>query len=99
MTNLQCNGWCQHSNPVAYIDEKGFIYCGPCGKRRQYSHRCRQLRPWELRLLQRGEQVPSYEPISQAEYLRRRRAEYLKSEDEQAREVAQRIAAIGRRTR
>lgn len=57
--------------PVTHIGEKGYIYCADCAPRRIGWERCRKLRPWELKLLAEGKPIPSYEPISQAEALRR----------------------------
>lgn len=46
---------------IAYIDDKGFIYCAYHGKRRQESgRRCRKLRPHEVKRLLSGKQVSSY---------------------------------------
>lgn len=51
-------------NPITHIDNKGFVYCTECGKDRKLTHSCRKLRPWELKLIQAGRQVPSYKPVS-----------------------------------
>lgn len=45
---------------VAYVDEKGFVYCVGHGVQRQERMRCRKLRPHELRRLVRGEQLDCY---------------------------------------
>lgn len=64
--NLMCDG--HHDEPrligsVGYIDDKGYAYCETCGPRYQGTmwRRCRKLRPHELRKLQRGETLPSYD--------------------------------------
>lgn len=59
---LQCDMERECTSPVAYLDEKGFSYCTEHGKDRKCSHRCRKLRPWELRWMREGKQLPSYEP-------------------------------------
>jgi hypothetical protein len=74
---LACDMLSECTTPSTYIDEKGFIYCEAHGKDRRYSGiYCRRLRPWEIRLILAGEQVPSYKPITQAEHLKRERAKY-----------------------
>lgn len=46
---------------VTHLDNKGFVYCTEHGiQRRQYGTPCRKLRPWELKRLQRGQQLRSY---------------------------------------
>lgn len=45
---------------VTYIDEKGFVYCTAHGQLRQRYHRCRKLRPHELRKVLRGASLPQY---------------------------------------
>lgn len=57
---LTCDGWCDHANPVAMIDTAGFAYCEPCGMTRRMYEPCRKLRPYELRRLERGEQLARY---------------------------------------
>lgn len=60
------------TQPIEYIDIKGWIYCGPHGRRRKHSGiPSRKLRPWEMRLLEAKKPLPSYQPISQREALRR----------------------------
>ena len=60
---LQCDAMrpgCESSD-ITHIDEKGYIYCRECGPIRQGGwHRCRKLRPHELRRLERGLQVERY---------------------------------------
>lgn len=58
--NLTCDGWCENANPIAMIDQDGFAYCEPCGMRRRDHQPCRKLRPYELRKLQRGQQLARY---------------------------------------
>jgi hypothetical protein len=57
---LNCDGWCDKTGSVTHIDQAGFAYCTPCGERRRQSEPCRKLRPWELRKLERGEQLARY---------------------------------------
>lgn len=40
--------------PVTHLDDKGFVYCTPHGLIRRGWRRCRVLRGWELRKLQKG---------------------------------------------
>lgn len=71
MKTLQCemNDACVF--PVTHIDEKGFIYCKLCARERRYSgRRARAMRPWELKLVRNGGQVPSYRPMRKRDYQR-----------------------------
>lgn len=65
MKKLQCEMSKDCQNPITHISEKGFIYCQTDGLRRRAAHyeRVRTLRPWELRLLEQGEVLPSYKPL------------------------------------
>ena len=45
---------------VAYIDEKGYAYCAPHGISRKQHCRCRKLRSYEVRRLERGDTVLRY---------------------------------------
>lgn len=58
--HLKCEMESDCQNPVAYIDNKGFIYCEHHGKRRQGYRPCRKLRPHELNRLKRGEVLARY---------------------------------------
>jgi hypothetical protein len=58
--HLQCDMESTCDEPIAMIDDKGWIYCEYHGLMRRDSRRCRKLRPHELRRLQRGEQVTRY---------------------------------------
>lgn len=71
MSILQCEISDECSAPVTHIGSKGYIYCTEHARLRhdlQYES-TRRLRPWELKLLEAGERVPSYTPISKAEWL------------------------------
>jgi hypothetical protein len=59
-TPLRCDMKHECTEPIAYIDDKGFIYCAPHGVARKYWRRCRKLRPHELRKLTRGEPLATY---------------------------------------
>ena len=48
------------TEPVTHIDSSGFAYCTPHGIDRRAWKPCRKLRPWELRRLERGEQLRRY---------------------------------------
>jgi hypothetical protein len=49
------------TEPVAKIDEKGYVYCAEDGAdRKLYGHNVRKLRPHELRKLERGETIARY---------------------------------------
>ena len=49
---LHCDGKKDCENPVAYIDEKGWVYCEKHGLQVKQSRRCRKLTPKELKNLQ-----------------------------------------------
>jgi hypothetical protein len=55
-------------NPVTHIGERGFVYCAEHAPARKGWERCRQMRPWELKLIESGTPLPSYEPITLHEY-------------------------------
>lgn len=59
--DLVCDMTAGCDAPVTHIDEKGYAYCTAHGEQRRFSHRCRKLRPHELRRLQRGEPIASYD--------------------------------------
>lgn len=46
--------------PVARIDQKGFVYCEPHGQERKIWQPCRKLRAWELKRLKRGKALTRY---------------------------------------
>lgn len=47
--------------PVTHIDEKGYVYCSEHGvQRRDSGIHCRQLKPWELNRILRGEPIERY---------------------------------------
>jgi hypothetical protein len=49
--------------PIAYLDEKGFVYCDAHGKQRKLSHtRCRKLEPRELHFILAGQALKYYRP-------------------------------------
>jgi hypothetical protein len=49
------------TEPIAYIDHKGYIYCAKHGPERKGSGiRCRKLTPAELKQLQAGGTVSRY---------------------------------------
>mgnify|MGYP001567218154 CR=1 FL=1 len=53
----QCDMERDCTGAVAYIDNKGFIYCKPHGVERKYAQPCRQLVPWELALIHAGKPI------------------------------------------
>lgn len=57
---LKCDMRKDCPEPVAYIDIKGFVYCGAHGKARKDSVRCRKLKPAELAKLKAGEPLAKY---------------------------------------
>jgi hypothetical protein len=57
---LTCDMERDCTEPVTYIDDKGYAYCTAHGLDRQAWRSCRKLRPHELRRLQRGEQLAHY---------------------------------------
>ena len=62
LRSIQCDMDNACTAPATYIDDKGFAYCAPHGRSRSTDgyHRCRKLRPHELRKLQRGETLAHY---------------------------------------
>ena len=61
MTLPPCNGWCNHAGTVSMIDNKGYVYCGPCGIRRRSSGiPCRKLRDHEVNRIAAGLAVERY---------------------------------------
>lgn len=64
------------SSAVTHVGEKGYIYCAVHAVDRRGVERTRKMKPWELRLIQRGVPLPSYEPINQKEYLDSQRAAF-----------------------
>ena len=59
-TDLHCDMSHDCESPVTHIDQDGYAYCTTHGEQRRYSQPCRKLRDWELRKLQRGEQLTRY---------------------------------------
>jgi hypothetical protein len=48
------------TEPVTYLDAKGYVYCTKHGLERQSYQRCRKLRPAELAKVRRGEALEAY---------------------------------------
>lgn len=71
MKTLKCDMDHGCTAPVTHIGEKGWVYCAEHAPCRSGWERCRRLRAFELRLLERGKALPSYAPLSKAETLRR----------------------------
>ena len=69
MSALQCDMSADCAQPVEMIGENGWIYCRACGRDRRACgyEQTRLMRPWELRLIEQGKQLPSYRPITQRE--------------------------------
>lgn len=59
-TPLRCDMETDCTQSVTYIDNKGYAYCTEHGLDRQQWRPCRNLRPHELRRLQRGEPLAAY---------------------------------------
>lgn len=57
---LKCDMRDDCTNPVTHLDQSGFVYCTTHGVERRDWKPCRKLRDWELRKLQRGEQLRRY---------------------------------------
>ena len=57
---LQCDMDNDCTAEISHLDEKGYIYCTDHGVARREWKRCRKLRPWELRKIQRGETLNRY---------------------------------------
>jgi hypothetical protein len=59
-TVLQCDMDNDCRQDVTMIDDKGYGYCAEHGLGRRDWRPCRKLRDYELRRLQRGEQLTHY---------------------------------------
>lgn len=57
---LHCEMKEECEEPVTHLDNSGFIYCTEHGIQRRDWKPCRKLRDWELRKLERGEQITRY---------------------------------------
>jgi hypothetical protein len=57
---LSCDMVKECLEPVAMIDQAGFIYCQGHGLERRDWEPCRKLRDWELRRLQKGKPLTRY---------------------------------------
>lgn len=57
---LTCDMSTECTDPVAMIDNKGWIYCERHGLERRSWKPCRKLRPHELNRLKRGEPLKRY---------------------------------------
>lgn len=57
---LRCDREKDCTAPIAYIDEKGYIYCTAHGVMRRMYRRCRKLTAPELQRLQAGEPLTKY---------------------------------------
>ena len=70
---LRCYGWCEGAGRVTHIGEKGYTYCDPCTATRRQSgcERVRALAVWERKVLERGERLAQYAPISKREHEKR----------------------------
>jgi hypothetical protein len=58
--------------PVTMIGSKGYVYCRQHGtQRRAYrTERTRLMRPWEIKLIEAGKPLPSYQPAAKAKLAR-----------------------------
>lgn len=57
---LTCDMEKDCSEPVAMIDQAGFIYCHAHGLERRDWEPCRKLQGWELRRLEKGKPLTRY---------------------------------------
>jgi hypothetical protein len=48
------------AEPITMLDQKGYVYCTEHGLSRRSYIPCRKLRPYELRRIERGEQIVRY---------------------------------------
>lgn len=48
------------TDPVTYIDRKGYVYCTKHGLERQSYQPCRKLRPAEITWITSGEPLAAY---------------------------------------
>ena len=58
--NVKCDMRKDCTEPVTMLDSAGFAYCTTHGLERRQYEPCRKLRPYELRRLERGEQLTKY---------------------------------------
>jgi hypothetical protein len=56
----RCDMKADCEKPIAYIDNKGFIYCEQHGLQRKHSVPTRKLKPSELKLIESGQPVTKY---------------------------------------
>jgi hypothetical protein len=59
-TQVRCEMSSTCDQPVAYLDDSGFIYCEGHGLTRRQYRACRRLRPHELHRLEGGLAVERY---------------------------------------
>jgi len=57
------------ASDVTHIGSKGYLYCANHAPDRRPGEGCRALKGWEIALLESGQPVPSYKPISFKTYL------------------------------
>lgn len=59
---MQCDMSHDCHRPVTHIGEKGYVYCAEhaVDRRRCGWERTRQMRTWEVKLIQQGKPLPSY---------------------------------------
>jgi hypothetical protein len=57
---LQCDMDHDCTEAITHLDANGFIYCTDHGIGRRDWKPCRKLRPYELRRLERGDQIKRY---------------------------------------
>lgn len=55
-------------NPVTHIGAKGYVYCAEHAPNRQGWESVRKMRAWEVRVIESGQPLRSYRPISKAEH-------------------------------
>lgn len=63
---MQCDMSKDCHATVTHIGEKGYAYCTAhaIDRRTHAGERTRKMRAWEIRLIQAGQPLPSYQPIS-----------------------------------
>ncbi len=55
--DLKCDMEKECVSEVTHIGGKGWVYCTKHGEQRKAYGRCRKLRPWEKKRLERGDTI------------------------------------------
>lgn len=61
---MRCEMTDQCTSGVTHIDDKGFIYCARHGEIRKAYRRCRKLTQKELKTIEGGSPIASYDKVT-----------------------------------